>query len=79
MPTQGLSAETFVSNLERHLGIELTVGTRLQDLPEWTSLQALIVAASFNWDYGVTISADEFRRADSVVDLYGIVNNMMRE
>ncbi len=74
--------ETFLGNLERHLEnvklADLDPATRLQDLPEWTSLQALVVAASFDWDYGVIISDKEFRDAQSVLGLYNAVVRKMR-
>lgn len=73
----------FICNLERHLDDPLSGAikneTRLRDLPHWNSLQALIVVASFNWDYGVTISADEFAEAETVQDLYALVTQKMRE
>jgi acyl carrier protein len=69
--------ETFVRNLEAHLDdpvpVRLDPETRFRDLPEWTSLRALIVVASIDWDYGVTISADEFAQAEKIRDLFDLV------
>jgi acyl carrier protein len=77
-----IDVESFISNLERHLDLPapsgLQSGTRPRDLPEWTSLQALILVASFDWDYGVTISADEFGQAESIADLYALVTGKMQ-
>jgi acyl carrier protein len=77
-----LDLETFLLNLERHFeNVQLTnvePSTRLQDLPQWTSLQALVVAASFDCDYGIIISDREFRDARSILDLYRAVVQKMR-
>lgn len=73
--------QTFIRNLEAHLDnavpVQLDPETRIRDLPEWTSLQALLVVASFEWDYGVTISADEFAGAERVRDLFDLVVRRM--
>ena len=47
--------------------------TLFRDLPEWSSMQSLVVIASFDWEYGVTITAEELRGANTVGDLYQIV------
>jgi acyl carrier protein len=71
----------FISNLERHLTQvaprRLETETRLRDLPEWDSLQALIVVASVDWDYGVTISGDEFAGTQTIRDLHALVVQKM--
>ncbi len=69
--------QNFIANLERHLtNVEpgrLRSETCLRDLPEWDSLQALLVVASFSWDYGVTISSDEFAATRTISDLHALV------
>lgn len=73
-----IDVRTFIHNLEGHLSSPvpggLETGTRLRDLPDWDSLKALIVVASFDWDYGVTISADEYAGAETIRDLYALVS-----
>ena len=72
-----IEVQDFIENLERHLTSiaprRLQSETRLRDLPEWDSLQALVVVASFDWDYGVTISSDEFAGAQTVQELHTLV------
>jgi acyl carrier protein len=51
----------------------LRLETRFKDLGEWNSLQALIVVAALERDYGVTLSARELAAADTVQDLYQAV------
>jgi acyl carrier protein len=72
-----IDVQTFIRNIQRHLDCPIPRGlesrTRFRDLPGWNSLQALIIVASFEWDYGVTISSDEFLRADTIQELHGVV------
>ena len=74
--------ELFASNLEQQFQKPipggLTAGTRFRDLEEWTSLQALIVISSFDWDYGITISAEELRKAMTIDDLYALVTQKIQ-
>jgi acyl carrier protein len=83
MSRETIDVQTFARNFERYLEYPaptgLDVKTRFQDLPGWTSLQALIVVAGFECDYGVTVSEDEFREADTVHDLYSVVVRRMAE
>jgi acyl carrier protein len=73
----GINVQSFIENLERsvpNVGLgHLHAETRLRDLPEWDSLQALLVVASFDLDYGVTISADEFAETQTIGDLYVLI------
>jgi len=74
---------TFARNIERCLQNPvpggLDVKARLRDLPGWTSLQALIIVSGFESDYGITVSQDEFREANTVQDLHGVVVRRMAE
>lgn len=78
-----LDMATFVRNLERYLEKPFPQGldreTPFVDLPEWSSLQALLVVAGFELDYGVSISADEFRAVKTVEQLYSVVARKMAE
>jgi acyl carrier protein len=78
----GIEMEEFIENLERQLTNvapgQLHSETRLRDLPEWDSLQALVIVASFDADYGVTISADEFAGARTVRDLHTLVTQKLQ-
>jgi acyl carrier protein len=78
----GIEVQHFIENLERHLTSvapgRLQSDTCLRDLPEWDSLQALVVVASFDWDYGVTISADEFAGTRSIRDLHDLVTKKLQ-
>ena len=76
---QQLELEQFIEKLEGQFE-ELEKGTLQADtefrqLAEWTSMQALIVIASFDWEYGVTISAEELTKAQTVTDLFQLVQS----
>lgn len=77
MATQPVDIATFIRNLEREFDNGIPGGLhpslRLEHLSEWTSLQALIVVAGFERDYGVTISTADLDRAETVADLYRII------
>ena len=74
-----LQLDTFVEKLEGQFEeLEkgtLTLETDFRQLAEWTSMQALIVIASFDWEYGVTISAEELGDAKTVRDLFNLVQS----
>ena len=76
---QELQAEIFIEKLEGQFeGLEkgsLTPETEFRQLAEWTSMQALIVIASFDWEYGITISAEELGEAQTVMDLFNLVQS----
>jgi acyl carrier protein len=82
-PELNVSVPNFICNLERlfdrPVAGGLSADTKLRDLPDWTSLQALIVVASFDTDYGVSISADEFGEAETIQDLYTLVIQKMQQ
>lgn len=69
--------ELFIQNFEQQFQNPIPAGvqadTIFRDLGEWTSLQALIIISSFDWDYGVTVSAEELSKASTIDDLYNLV------
>ena len=68
---------TFLRNVEREFDRGVAGGlhpeTRFRDLADWTSLQALVIVAGFERDYGVTMTTEEFDRAETLQDLYGVL------
>lgn len=72
-----VDVDTFIRNIECALedgatGL-LDATTRFREAEAWTSLQALIVVVSIERDYGVSLSAEEFERAQTLQDLYEAV------
>lgn len=78
-----LNVQKFARNFECYLekppdgGVDVTM--RIEDLPRWTSLQALMVVVGLERDYGVTLSDEEFKKAHTVEDLYRMVAHKMAE
>jgi acyl carrier protein len=67
---------TFLRNVERDM--DRPSGTlrpemRFRELPDWTSLEALIVVAGFQRDYAITMTSDAFDRAQTLDDLYRLL------
>lgn len=52
----------------------LTLETRFRDIDDWSSLIALSEMAMCDEEYDVIISANEMENANSIADLYNIVN-----
>ena len=77
------TVQTFIRNFEQQFQEPIPEGlhpdTRFRDLKEWTSLQALIIISSFDWDYGVSVSADELRNTNTINDLYKLVIQKIQE
>jgi acyl carrier protein len=65
----------FAAQFEGLPAHEVKLETEFRQLPDWSSMQSLIVIASFDWEYGVTVSADELKGARTVGDLLAIVQS----
>lgn len=81
MKAEDLAQETFIQHFEAQFE-ELEPGTVkaatvFRQMGEWSSMQSLIVIASFDWEYGVTVTAEELKAATTVGDLYAIVRGKM--
>ena len=59
----GSSAESFTQEI------------LFRNLPGWTSLQSLVMLVNFDEEYGVSISADELQKAQTLADLYWLVKD----
>lgn len=72
-----ITSAIFLANLRKQFEGEspsdIQLATVIRDLGTWTSMQALIVMASLDWDYGVMIEPEEMRAAQTVQDLYDLV------
>lgn len=60
--------DVFKSLFQEDDGIVST--TVFRELEEWSSMQALIVIAAIDENFGVTIPERDFREAKTVEDLY---------
>lgn len=72
-----VDVKQFIQNFADQFDDEpegLTLETRFRDIDEWSSLIALSEMAMCDEEYEVIISANEMENADSIADLYNIVN-----
>ena len=53
---------------------EINANTYFKELDEWGSLKGLLVMAMVTDVYGKQIKAEDVRKADTVEDLFNIVN-----
>jgi len=53
----------------------ITPSTRFKDLEEWSSMQALIIIAMIDEEFGVTLTAEDLQKSTTVEDLYKIVQS----
>lgn len=65
--------EKFESHFEEIEAGSVGLETEFRQLAEWTSMQSLVVIASFDWEYQVMVSAEELKNAKTVGDLYRLV------
>ena len=63
-------SETFASD------VEVKADTRFRDMEDWSSMQALIVIATIDEHFGVTIPEKEFRKAQRFEDLFELTKTL---
>lgn len=47
--------------------------TKFRDLEEWSSIIGLSIILMVDEEYGITIGADEMKKAETIEDLFNIV------
>ena len=67
----------FIKKLEEEFE-EVTPGTlkaetSFRDMPEWSSMYALIIIALIDTEYGVSLNGEDLRSSHTVQDLFDIV------
>ncbi|MFN8393979.1 MAG: acyl carrier protein [Bacteroidia bacterium] len=64
--------EHFAAQFEGLSAADISVDTEFRQLPDQVSW-SLVVIASFDWEYGVTVSAEELKAAKTIGDLFQLV------
>lgn len=68
------SLEQFTQKLlqeyEDESAMSLTPDTKLRETGFWTSMHALITLAFVNTEYGVTLTGEELKNAQTIQDIY---------
>ncbi len=65
--------ENFANQFDDTEADSLTAETKFRDLEEWSSLIALSVMAMIDEEYDVRISGEEMRSANTIMDLFTLV------
>lgn len=69
----------FIKKIEAEIdGITpgtLTPGSRFRELPEWSSMHALIIIALAETEYDVSITGEELRGCKTVQDIYNVISS----
>lgn len=65
----------FAEQFEETEVSEFTPNTEFRDIDEWSSLMALSVMAMVDEEYDVQLNANEMRQANTIQDLFNIVNS----
>jgi acyl carrier protein len=69
--------EEFISKLERELDMlepgSLKPDVKYRDIPNWSSMYALIIVAFCETEYNVSVTGDDLRKCETVKDLYQLV------
>ena len=77
-----MDIETFIQNFADQFDDEpegLTLETRFRDIEGWTSIVALSVMAMCDEEYDVILSANEMENANTIADLFYIVQSRVKE
>lgn len=74
-----MQKEEFVQNFANQFddtdASEITINTIFKDLEEWSSLLALSIIAMCDEEYDVKIKGDDIRNANTVEDLFNLVQS----
>lgn len=64
----------FADQFEETDAATLSAETKFRELDEWSSLMALAIMAMVDEEYDVTLKGDDMRAANTVQELFDIVN-----
>lgn len=53
--------------------------TVFRNLEEWSSMQALIIIAMIDEEYGVTLTAEDMKEADTVKDIFNKIQSREKQ
>lgn len=56
--------------------IELTPSSKFRELPEWNSLTGLMTLAMANDNFGVILPVDMMKKAESIQDLFDMIQGL---
>lgn len=53
----------------------LKPGTNMRELPNWSSMHALIIIALIDTEYDVKVTGEDLRNCNTVTDVYNVVKS----
>ena len=53
----------------------ITLDTKFREINEWSSMMVLMIIAMVDEEMGVTLTGDEIKNADTVLEIYDIVSS----
>lgn len=65
--------ENFANQFDETDPAEITATTEFKNLDEWSSLTALSIIAMVDEEYGIALKGDDIRNANTVEDLFKVV------
>lgn len=65
--------EQFLDAVDFQDPVEVTMATKLEDLPEWDSLAALATIVLFDTEYEKVITGDDIVKCATVGDVYALL------
>lgn len=76
-----MSVDEFIQKIEGEIEelpkSSLKPETHYREIPEWSSMHALILIALCETDYDVTLTGEDLRSCKTVNDLYTLVKSRM--
>lgn len=69
--------EKFAEQFEETEQNVLTAEVYFKELDEWSSLMALAIIAMVDEEYGIRIKGDDVKKAETIIDLYNIINSRL--
>lgn len=66
--------ENFAAQFDETDASVFTAETKFRELEEWSSLIALSIIAMVDEEYDITLKGDDMRKAETVGELFNIVN-----
>lgn len=76
-----MSVEEFTQLLEKEFedipAGTLTPSTNYRDIPNWSSMHALIIIAFADANFGVELTASDLRNTQTIQDLYNIIQSKL--
>ena len=75
-----MNISDFIANVTEQFDLlsePLTPETRFREIPEWSSLEALLIITMVDEEYNIVLPPDEMRRTQTIQELYNLVESKL--